>query len=437
MTKRDLLLVASAALLTACSNDFENVANEGNKTSQDAIGFEIINRNTTRAGSTYLQDAGHYNFGVFAYKNTDGAAQQEVMKNYLVGYGDATNSKGYSFNLDNQTTLAESLWAYEKLGSNDYTYYGDEGYYKNTQTFYMSNCENQYLKYWDYASSSVDFYAYAPYINGANTATFDPATKVLTIPGLALTDGYDDASVHDFLYANKTVAKAAYNNKVQIAFKRIGAQIQIGFYENIDGYRVEILDLKEGECEGVCATPAVKDATDNYTYGVLYHKGGATVDFSGTEASLNVTGTDTEVFNNEYITFVTPTGVVSTDKTVPTMSKTHYYVIPANSTNKSGLTFHVTYKLTAEDTGETIIVRNATVYVPFETATDTYCDWKSNYIYKYIFRLTKNTTGSTDPTDTVDPTDPTPGNDTALKPIIFDGCTIENWETTSSEHDIN
>ena len=93
MTKRDLFLVASAALLTACSNDFENVANEGNKTSQDAIGFEIINRNQTRAGSTNLQDAGHYNFGVFAYKNTEGAAQQEVMKNYLVGYGQATNKK--------------------------------------------------------------------------------------------------------------------------------------------------------------------------------------------------------------------------------------------------------------------------------------------------------------------------------------------------------
>lgn len=434
MTKRDLFLVASAALLTACSNDFENAANEGNKTSQDAIGFEIINRNTitSRAGSVNLQDAGHYNFGVFAYKNTDGAAQQEVMKNYLVGYGDATNSKGYSFNLDNQTTLGESLWAYEKLGKNDYTYAGDEGYYKNDQTFYMSNCDNQYLKYWDYSSSSVDFYAYAPYINGTNTATFDPTTKVLTIPGLAITDGYDDASAHDFLYANKTVAKAAYNNKVQIAFKRIGAQIQIGFYENIDGYKVEILDLKEGTYNGICAAPAVKDASDNYTYGTLYHKAGATVDFSGTDASLSIAGNASEVFNNEHITFTIPTGTVSTERTTPTMSATHYYVIPANSTNKTGLTFHVTYKLTAEDSGETVIVRDATVFVPFD-----YCDWKSNYIYKYIFKLTKNSTGSTDPGKDIDPNNPKPDTDTALKPIIFDNVTIEDWQTSESEHAIN
>ncbi len=432
MTKRDLFLVASAALLTACSNDFENVANEGNKTSQDAIGFEIINRNQTRAGSTNLQDAGHYNFGVFAYKNTDGAAQQEVMKNYLVGYGDATNKKGYNFDATQQTTLGESLWAYEKLGKNDYTYAGTEGYYKADQTFYMSNCDNQYLKYWDYASSTVDFYAYAPYINGANTATFDPTTKVLTIPGLALTDGYDDASAHDFLYANKTVAKAAYNNKVQIAFKRIGAQIRIGFYENIDGYKVEILDLKEGTYDGVCVTPAVKNTDDTYSYGKLYHTAGATVDFSDTDATLSITGNDAQVFNNEYIKFVTPTGVVSTEKTAPTMSATHYYVIPANSTNETGLTFHVSYKLTAEDSGETVIVRNATVFVPFD-----YCNWKSNFIYNYIFKLTKNSTGSTDPTDPVDPVDPTPGTDTALKPIIFDNVTIENWDTTTTEHAIN
>ena len=255
---------------------------------------------------------------------------------------------------------------------------------------------------------------------------------MLTIPGLALTDGYDDASAHDFLYANKTVAKVAYNNKVQIAFKRIGAQIRVGFYENIDGYKVEILDLKEGTYDGVCVTPAVENADNTYSYGKLYHTAGATVDFFATDATLSITGNDAQVFNDEYIKFVTPTGVVSTDKTFPTMSATHYYVIPANSTNKTGLTFHVSYKLTAEDSGETVIVRNATVFVPFD-----YCDWKSNFIYNYIFKLTKNSTGSTDPTDPVDPVDPTPGTDTALKPIIFDNVTIENWDTTTTEHAIN
>ncbi len=440
MKERNLLLVASALLLTACSNDFENLANEGNKTSEDAIGFEILNRNTikTRA-SQYLQDAGHYNFGVFAYKNTDGAAQQVVMDNYLVGYGDDTNKKGYKFSEAEQSTLKESQWAYEKLGTAEYAYAGDEGYYQQSQADYMSNHANQFLKYWDYASSSVDFYAYAPYINGANTATFDPATKVLTIPGLALSDGYDDASLHDYLYAYKGVNKSAYNNKVQIAFNRIGAQIQIGFYENIDGYKVEILDLKEGTYDGVCAAPAVKNA-DVYSRGVLYHKGGATVDFSTSDSPvLNITGTDAQKFaDDEYLKFVIPTGTISTEKTAPTMSATKYYLIPANATNKTGLTFHVTYKLTSEDTNETIIVRNATVYVPFANEDGTtYCDWKSNYIYKYIFRITKNSTGSTDPGTTIDPTDPSQDDDTALKPIIFDGCTVQDWESTSSYHDIN
>ncbi len=433
MIEKSFFLAVPAILMTACSNNFEGNTNEYSSTSQNAIGFEIINRNIikdSRVGSMDLQGAGHYNFGVFAYKNTDGAAQQEVMNNYLVGYGDATSQKGYSFDATNQTTLGESKWAYEKLGNTEYTYSGTDGYYTADQTAYMSNNVNQYLKYWDYSSSSVDFYAYAPYINGANTATFNPTSKVLTIPGLALSDGYDDASLHDFLYANTTVAKAGYDNKVQLAFKLIGAQIQIGFYENIDGYRVEILDLKDG-VNGVCATPA-KLNEGTYSYGTLYHKAGATVDFSGAEASLAITGNAAEVFNNEHIQFTIPTGTVSTDRTAPTMSATKYFLIPANATNQIGLTFHVTYKLTAEDSGETIIVRNATVYVPFD-----YCNWQSNTIYKYIFRLTKNSSGSTDPSKDIDPNNPTPDSDTALKPIIFDNCTVVDWNTTESEHNIN
>lgn len=59
------------------------------------------------------------------------------------------------------------------------------------------------------------------------------------------------------------------------------------------------------------------------------------------------------------------------------------------------------------------------------------CEWKPNYSYTYIFKITKNSNGST---DTVAPTDP--DNDTtidkneiALFPIVFDGCTVEDYET--------
>ena len=122
---------------------------------------------------------------------------------------------------------------------------------------------------------------------------------------------------------------------------------------------------------------------------------------------------------------------IGTDKNNASPSSTTYYLIPINQDN-TGLTFHVTYKLTAEDTQETIIVRNATVHVPYSA-----CNWTSNNSYTYIFKITKNSTGTTESNPTIDPSDPNPSTDKALYPIIFDQCTIENWTEVDSEHNIN
>ena len=301
----------------------------------------------------------------------------------------------------------------------------------------MSNNANQYLKYWDKSSESVDFYAYAPYINGDQTATFAPDTKKMTIGNDGIKDGYDDRSKHEFMYANTTVAKANYDKKVQLAFKRISAKMQIKFYEDIAGYQVQILDLKEDNTSGVCAAPAIAHTGEGttYTYGTLYHSAGATIDFSGANPSLSLTGNtkfSRESTNGECLRFNVPTAnPIATEKTQASASSTTYYLIPINQDN-TGLTFHVTYKLTAEDTRETIIVRNATVHVPYSA-----CNWTSNNSYTYIFKITKNSTGTTESNPTIDPSDPNPSTDKALYPIIFDECTIENWTEVDSEHNIN
>ena len=301
----------------------------------------------------------------------------------------------------------------------------------------MSNNANQYLKYWDKSSESVDFYAYAPYINGNQTATFATDTKKMTIGNDGIKDGYDDRSKHEFMYANTTVAKANYDKKVQLAFKRISAKMQIKFYEDIAGYKVQILDLKEDYTSGVCAAPAIAHTGEGttYTYGTLYHSAGATIDFSGATPSLSLTGNTKftrESTNGECLRFNVPTAnPIGTDKNNASPSSTTYYLIPINQDN-TGLTFHVTYKLTAEDTKETITVRNATVHVPYSA-----CNWTSNNSYTYIFKITKNSTGTTESNPTIDPSDPNPSTDKALYPIIFDECTIENWTEVDSEHNIN
>ena len=432
-----LLITACSALIVSCTNDTELNGGNNSESKQNTIGFEVLHRNsiTTKAGKSNLQEAGHCNFGVFAYKKISSSSSQQVMNNYLVGY--KGNNVGYNLTDANQTTLSSSNWAYEKLGYSEYTYDGSDGYYKKDETFYMSNNANQYLKYWDKSSESVDFYAYAPYINGNQTATFATDTKKMTIGNDGIKDGYDDRSKHEFMYANTTVAKANYNKEVQLAFKRISAKMQIKFYEDIAGYKVQILDLKEDNTSGVCAAPAIAPTGEGttYTYGTLYHSAGATIDFSSATPSLSLTGNTKftrESTNGECLRFNVPTAnPIATEKTQASASSTTYYLIPINQDN-TGLTFHVTYKLTAEDTRETIIVRNATVHVP-----NSACNWTSNNSYTYIFKITKNSTGTTESNPTIDPSDPNPSTDKALYPIIFDECTIENWTEVDSEHNIN
>ena len=431
--KKFAIATASLALFASCSSDTELTGKQEIETKANAIGFEVLNRNgiITKAGEgrANLHESGHYNFGVFAYKNYNSGGQ-EIMNNYLVGYNGA-NVTGpcVGYFMDNvQTTLNTSKWAYEKLGSADYTYNGPDDYYKASDTFYMSNVANQYLKYWDMSSQSVEFYAYAPYINGEATATIDYLSKTITIPSEGIEDGYDDKSKHEYMFAYNIVNNSQYGSQVQLNFKRISARLNIKFYEDVKGYKVDILNLMEDDNSGVAAAPAKAVESGNtttYQYGTLYHKGGAEINFSNIEPSLTVTGNSSKTFNKadkDHIKFAIPTETLTEEKTDAKASATDYYVIPANDDNtKTGLTFHVTYKLTSEDTDETIIVRNATVHVKYD-----YCQWQPNYVYTYIFRITKSSTGSTGPTD-IDPSDPSVGKP-ALYPIIFDDCTVEGWQ---------
>ena len=98
------------------------------------------------------------------------------------------------------------------------------------------------------------------------------------------------------------------------------------------------------------------------------------------------------------------------------------------------MTFHVSFKLHST-TGETILVKDATVWVPGSA-----CAWDPNKQYTYIFKITKDATGTT---ENIDDATIKPGssqvNGKALYPIVFDGCTVEDWEAPSvdTDHNIN
>lgn len=428
--KKSLFYLSFVAglLLAGCTNEAEINESQNNAKSH-AIKFQMGKKNITRAS---LQSTDHYNLGVFGYKSSD--ATHAIMANYLVGYNG--DNKGYYMTLDSQTTLGDreesvngkSYWAYEKLGSADYTYDGTDGFYTKSQTAYMSNVANQYLRYWDKAAETTSFYAYAPYINGAGTATYDNSSKVLTIPSGSLQDGYDDPALYEYMYAATTVDKANYNNDVVLAFKRLNAKVNIKFYEELEGYSVKIIDLGNGYSD-VQATAAKLSGT-TYSVGEYFQKSGFSVSFASSITSPSISQlSGTTATNTRPLIFAEPTATeIGTNKTDASPSPTTYYAIPKN--NDTGFTFHVSYELTST-TGEKITVRNATVFVPADK-----CNWTSNTAYTYIFKITKNTNGSTDPDkdSSIDPTDPKVDPEKALYPIVFDAVNVQEWTNAESEY---
>ncbi len=459
--KKFIYLAVGVALMASCSSDFDLSEGGGNAGGSDVIGFQMRTGNTSRA-TTGLQNSGHYNFGVFGYKENDKV--NPIMADYLVGYFDA--AKGYDpetgSTVGDQPGIADgkSNWMYEKMGYGQFTgtYAGET---VNPNTPYASNNEGQYLRFWDNKATQTCFYAYAPYVNtGAtgNTVTYVDGTPkgessdtyVLTIPSGTIKHGFDDPSTYEFMYASAKVEKTNYGHDVSLKFNRLNAKVNIKFWEDIEGYSVRLIDLTPAY--GVAATPSIKNGGGSYGYqkGTIYTANGAKIQFNANAAFQSLKQYAGET-TSDPLNFKTPTAsLIGENRVMATPSPSTYYAIPKGSTAgvlpndadnytdvgtlhdslaKTGLTFHVSYELIST-TGEKITVTDATVHVPKD-----YCNWEANKHYTYIFRITKNSNGSTG-TTTPKPEDPEVPTVNALYPIVFDNCVVEDWATEDSEWNI-
>lgn len=447
--KKAFLFAAATMALASCSSD--ELVNKSAADTDASIAFGVEAKNLSRGQN--FEDLERYNFGVWAYK-VNASGSQQVMGNYLVGYSNGAG-KGYAH--DGATTWDASAgsdtdhkspWFYEKLGKKEYENTDATKGYLATQTEYMSANDYQYLRYWDLSYTNTNFYAYAPY--KASGVTFNETSKTITVANGAQTAGYGDNSKTEFLYAGAKATNAEKKD-VTLNFHHLGAKVNLRFYETIPGYKVQIIDVTT-DGTGIQATPATKSNT-TYTKTNYYTTCGATISYDGdmkptatvshvddaanrsqdnlkfAVPTTNLTDYTAKVTGTQYK--VIPEPVASGDQNYAESPTTYYAVAqPTNST--VGFTFHVSYKIIAEDNGEEITVHDARVYVPAKSGSEFIAAWQPNTAYTYTFKITKDSTGSTG-TTTPNIEDPDVPTTKALYPIVFDGATVEEYEPESNE----
>lgn len=470
--KKVIIFAAIAMTMVGCSSD--ELVNSSTENTEAPIAFSVEKKNISRA--TNLEDLKHYNFGVWAYKYKSGSTTGDlVMDHYLVGYSDGSakgydKSKATTWAGDAGTTEDHlSPWFYEGLGKTEYSTTNSK-LYQTTQTAYMSKNEKQILRYWDLAYATTNFYAYAPYNQNVTFEENTEGKKTMTFGAKnTIRDGYDnplnsaytgfDRSLSEYMYAG-VQATNSEKKDVIVPFKHMGAQVNIRFYEDIPNYRVEIIDLDADEgtlatgvttgdvTKGIQATPAEKKDDGTYESSKYFTTNGATVTF-GSDATPDfkyTTKGSSETSDN--LMFLVPNTNLETvggHSVIPqdgdgkySESPTVYYAVAQPTESKTGFTFHISYRIIAEDNNEVITVHNATVFVPAKDDSENYiAAWQPNNKYTYTFKITKNSTGTTNPETPINPIDPTTSTKKGLYPIVFDGATVEDYTEKFPESEIS
>ena len=366
--KKNLLIAAIAitALASCTSNDFVgDTGPQGSNETYGAISFDMNTPAVTRSTADDVNKL-HSNFMVFAYKTT-GSTNQTVFDNYQVKY--VTNTA-------NTTESNSAGWEYV-------------GYTSKNNVI-------QSIKYWDFNADSYDFFAYSL---GGQTAT----ASVMTNSTYTLTG---DITKLGACYISKkkhlTKPWSTPTTAVQLEFMNFLSKIQLKFFETIPGYSVKDVrfyiaaDTKStGSSDGDGLAPALYGAANSIKRGGQY-----TITFDEKYNPVVVFDNDAGITQDSKVQFedissgVYLNGFVG--KEYNEAEETVYLGRAANAAtstkqisvipNPTGatLTLKMDYTLVSRDgTGETIQVTGATATLPAA-----FTQWKPNYAYTYIFKIT-------------------------------------------------
>lgn len=432
--KKALLTSLAALLLAGCADNEFLGSEEAQHTinGDKPILFTSQSAPMTRGekgGSDAAALLGN-NYVVMGVKSDGSSANQQVVFNhYNINWKAGTAGS-------TETNVAD--WEYVGMDPHANAFIGDGK---------LPTGAKQFIKYWDFSASQYDFAAFSYGTTNKSMLTLsqinlknignDGETSGKTEPVYTVTGKIADLA-KSYVADLVTVKKEKYNKTVTPRFRQMGAKVRIAIYETVAGYAVKEVKFHTSDTRAntpstdpvLYASSAVLpnntgEGTIKVYFPTLDANNKAHAVFAGsTESSSNLTSTlkfkplkyndqTTEgVLTGSYL------GQTSNGATYATTSDAagaYEMVLPYGKGND--LKLHVDYTLVSVDgSGETINVKSATAIVP-----STYTNWQPNYAYTYIFKISKDSNGTTGtPGDGTTPSDPA-----GLYPITFDAIVMD------------
>ena len=452
MMKKKLIfaVVALVALAGCSSDDFVGDSSlQGSGESPISFGFDVPT--VTRASGAEAATKLSNQFIVYGEKSetADGAAPATgnlVFQNYKVAY---TSNTAYT----------------TQSNTKDWEYVGQRWTNGENSNIITSTADLQTIKYWDYSASNYVFTAVSALpadissgrVKITKTTSASSGNKVydkgytIALAKVSETSpSLDKIYLSDRLVISNTDAGTnreavnKYGGNVTLTFRNLLSQVRAGVYETIPGYDIismdfyvsdgndadSDLDKLAGHAFGaICPNVKIGGGFEG-TLNVTYYGAGTAAEnqpkvsvsgSSGSAADL-ILGTNMSTLNQTSPTLLGTTAVAPTWDTA---NGDYTNVLPQSVDNTTNLKLKCDYTLWNKITGETIEVKGATAVIPSQ-----YLQWKSNFKYTYLFKISDNTNGST-------------GQDvTGLYPISFDAVEMVNGDgiaeyiTTVSEPSI-
>ena len=445
--KKNYLLAVALAIMTmaSCSdNDFVGDQRTLNAESEGAIAFNGGSKTITRAAGAEAATLLNNNFVVEGVKTVGSDPVSEVFDNYNVNYVQNTAA----------TTASNSAnWEYVAQSKNA-----------------NSAAAEQTIKYWDYAAKQYDFWAYSLGGGSATVSTLahdaNLGSAAYTITGTKtnlsrvyisdLVTAYNpNLTVSGRTSEQKTATETSDMGKeVNLTFRSLMSKVRVGLYETIPGYSVRNVQFypdatgpatstaalyassavlpafdgstNDAQCTVTFPTTGVSnignsdynkahvaissdDKASKVEFGTLTY--GAHQD--GKHEKTGYSDTPSESWTNIWVQRTASTCTWATEGGA---SAGDYSIVLPYETG-AVLTLKLDYTLESIDgTGETIVVHGATALVPAQ-----FTQWKANYAYTYIFKISDNTNGLTNVVNT---------DKTGLYPITLDAVVVGNQDGT-------